>query len=82
MKKGGKIILNGESIYILASEQQKNPATRKNHGVVSTFPIKIRSTAKKLDNACEPTHSQKPKYWILNSQFSTHEGPFFNNQRP
>ncbi|KAL3105648.1 hypothetical protein niasHT_029064 [Heterodera trifolii] len=34
-----------------AAEQQSNPANRKSHGVLmSSFPIKIRSCAKKLDN--------------------------------
>ncbi|KAL3096756.1 hypothetical protein niasHT_029640 [Heterodera trifolii] len=34
-----------------AAEQQSNPANRKSHGVLmSSFPIKIRNCAKKLDN--------------------------------
>jgi len=37
----------------LAAEQQNNPSNKKNHGLISSFPIKIRSTAKRLDNACK-----------------------------
>ncbi|KAL7075166.1 hypothetical protein ACQ4LE_006157 [Meloidogyne hapla] len=34
-----------------SAEQQSNPSSKKNHGLISSFPIKIRSTAKRLDNA-------------------------------
>uniref|UniRef100_A0A914KI80 HDAg domain-containing protein n=1 Tax=Meloidogyne incognita TaxID=6306 RepID=A0A914KI80_MELIC len=34
-----------------SAEQQNNPSNKKNHGLISSFPIKIRSTAKRLDNA-------------------------------
>uniref|UniRef100_A0A1I8BCK5 HDAg domain-containing protein n=1 Tax=Meloidogyne hapla TaxID=6305 RepID=A0A1I8BCK5_MELHA len=36
-----------------SAEQQSNPSSKKNHGLISSFPIKIRSTAKRLDNACK-----------------------------
>uniref|UniRef100_A0A914M2B6 HDAg domain-containing protein n=1 Tax=Meloidogyne incognita TaxID=6306 RepID=A0A914M2B6_MELIC len=34
-----------------SAEQQNNPSNKKNHGLISSFPIKIRSTAKRLDNS-------------------------------
>nr|CAD2145081.1 unnamed protein product [Meloidogyne enterolobii] len=34
-----------------SAEQQHNPSSKKNHGLISSFPIKIRSTAKRLDNS-------------------------------
>uniref|UniRef100_A0A915LIU7 NELF-A N-terminal domain-containing protein n=1 Tax=Meloidogyne javanica TaxID=6303 RepID=A0A915LIU7_MELJA len=36
-----------------SAEQQNNPSNKKNHGLISSFPIKIRSTAKRLDNSCK-----------------------------
>lgn len=33
-----------------AYEQQNNPSFKRSHGLTSSFPIKIRSTAKKLNN--------------------------------